>query len=78
MNTGSGSSMHNHSPPSQWKVSPIVLMDISNAVSHSISATPKELQKGVGMQYRSMETSLPTANKERIRVIVKRARRDRQ
>ena len=76
MNTGSGSSMHNHSPPSEWKVCPRVLLDISNAVSHSISVTPKELQKGVGMQYRPMETSLPTANIDRMRAIVKKARKE--
>ena len=76
MNTGSGSSMHNHSPPSEWKVCPRVLLDISNAVSRSILVTPKELQKGVGMQYRQMETSLPTANIDRIRAIVKKARKE--
>ena len=76
MNTGSGNSMHNHSAPSEWKVCPRVLSDISNAVSRNISVTPKELQKGVGMQYRPMETSLPTANIDRMRAIVKKARKE--
>ena len=57
--------MHNNSPPSEWKVCPRVLLDISNAVFLNISVTPKELQNGVGMQYRPMETSLPCNNKHR-------------
>lgn len=62
LNTGSGSSIHNQLSPSKWRVSPKVLSDISNAVSRNTSISPKELQKGVGMDYRPIETSLPTAN----------------
>ena len=71
LNTGSGSSIHNHPSPSEWRVSPKVLSDISNAVSRNTSISPKELQKGVGMDYRPIETSLPTANLDRMRGIVK-------
>ena len=67
--------MHYHPPPSEWKVWPRVLLDISNAVSRSISVTPK-IQKGVGMLYRPMEKSLPTANIDRMRTIVKKARKE--
>ena len=69
------SSIHNHSLPSEWKVSLKVLTDISNAVTHNTSISPKELQKGVGMNYRPMEASLPTANLDRMQVIVKKARK---
>ena len=51
LNTGSGSSIHNHPAPSEWRVPPKVLCDISNAVSRNTSISPKELQKGVGMDY---------------------------
>ena len=57
LNTGNGNSIHNHSLPSEWKVSPKVLTDISNAVTQNTSISPKELQKGVGMNYRPMEAS---------------------
>lgn len=38
--------------------------------------TPKDVQKGIGMDYRPMEASLPTANLDRMRVVVKKARRE--
>jgi len=57
-------------------VSPKILTDILNAVSQNTSISPKKLQKGVGMNYRPMETSLPTANLDRMKVIVKKARKD--
>ena len=76
LNTGSGSSIHNHPAPSEWRVPPKVLCDISNAVSRNTSISPKELQKGVGMDYRPIETSLPTANLDRMRAIVKKARKE--
>lgn len=76
LNTGSGSSIHNHPSPSKWRVSPKVLSDISNAVSRNTSISPKELQKGVGMDYRPTETSLPTANLDRMHAIVKKAKKE--
>jgi len=76
MNTGTGNLMHNHAPPSEWKISPRVLADISNAVSHNLSVTPKELQKGVGMSYRPMEASLPAASLDRMRAAVKKVRKE--
>jgi len=53
-----GSTMHNHELPSEWKINPRLLADISNAVSQ---ITPKELQKGIGIPYCPMELSLPVA-----------------
>jgi len=76
LNSGSSGGIHNHPPPSEWKVLPKVLSDISNAISRNTSISPKELQKGCGMDYRPMETSLPTANLGRMRAIVKRVRKD--
>ena len=64
LNTGKGSSIHNHSLPSEWRVSPKVLTDIS--VSQNTLITPEELQKSIGMNYRPIETSLPTANLDRM------------
>ena len=49
MNTGTGSTMQNHDLPSERKIAPRVLADISNAVSQNPSITPKELQKGIEM-----------------------------
>lgn len=69
INTDSSGGIHNH-PPSEWKIVPKVLSDISNAVSRNPSISPKELQKGVGMEYRPMEVSLPTASLGRMRAIV--------
>ena len=76
MNTGTSNTMHNHAAPSVWKISPRVLADISNAVSHNLSVTPKELQKGVGMPYRPKEASLPAINLDRMRAAVKKVRKE--
>ena len=62
--------------PSEWKISPRILCDISNVVSKNTTLTPKDLQKGIGMDYRPMEASIPTANIDRMRVVVKKARRE--
>jgi len=76
LNSGSSNGIHNHPSPSEWKVLPKVLSDISNAVSRNTSISPKELQKGFGMDYRPMEVSLPTASLGRMRAIVKKARKE--
>ena len=49
-----------------------MLSDISNAVSQNTSIPPKELQKGVGMDYRPIETSLPTE----CMILLKKARKE--
>ena len=53
-------------------MSPKVLTDISNIVTQNTSISPKELQKSVGMNYRLMESSLPTAILDRMRAIVRK------
>jgi len=75
INTESSGKMHNHMAPSEWKISPKVLSDISNIVSKNTTLTPKDLQKGVGMDYRPMEVSLPASNIDRVRAVVKKARK---
>ena len=54
INTESSGNMHCHKAPSEWKMSPKVLCDISNVVSKNATLTPKDLQKSVGMDYRLM------------------------
>ena len=64
--------LHNHLPPSEWKLSPKLVNDIAEVTKkHS-----KEVQKGAGMDYRPMQVSLAAANIDRIRAVVKKARRD--
>jgi len=62
LNSGSSDGIHNHPPPSERKALPKVLSNISNVISRNTSISPKELQKGCRMDYRSMETPLPTAS----------------
>lgn len=40
------------------------------------SITPKEVQKGTGMEYRPMQVSIAAANLHRVRAIVKKARNE--
>ena len=68
--------MHNHDLPSEWKIAPRILADISNAVSQNPSITPKELQKGIGIPYRPVEASLPAASLDRMREAVKKMRKE--
>ena len=63
--------IHNHSSPPEWKIPPNVLRDITNVAQRNMRITPKEVQNGVGMEYRPIETSLAAANIDRIRTIVK-------
>lgn len=76
LNTETSGKMHYHMAPSEWKISPKVLSDISNVASKNTTLTPKDVQKGIEMHYRPMEASLPTANLDRMRVVVKKARRE--
>ena len=75
-NADKNGSIHNHNPPPEWKIAPNVLRDITQAAQRNIRVTPKEVQNGVGMDYRPIEKSLPAANIDRIRTIVKRARQE--
>ena len=56
-----GLTIHNHSPPSEWKVLPHVLLDIIQAVSCNIHVTPKGIQNGQGIDYEPMEASIVAA-----------------
>ena len=64
--------IHNHSPPSEWKILPHVIQDITQAISRNIHASPKDIQNGRGLDYQPMEVSLAAANVSRIRSVVKR------
>jgi len=74
--SNSASNIHNHSLPSEWKILPNVVKDIEEVARRNASITPKELQKGTGMQYRPMQVSLAANNLHRIRAVVKRVRSD--
>ena len=76
LNSQSSLQMHNHPPPSEWKISPRVLNDISNAVSRNSHITPKEIQKGLGMDYRPMEVSIAAANIDRMRAVVNKSKKE--
>jgi len=70
------SEMHNHLPPSEWKITPKVLSDISNAISRNSQLTPKQIQKGLGMNYNPMEVSVATGNIDRVRENVNKSKKD--
>jgi len=69
-----GQSIHNHSPPSEWKILPHVLQDITQALCCNIHVTPKEIQNGQGLDYQPMEASFAAANVSRIRAVVKKVK----
>jgi len=68
--------LHNHLPPSEWKIAPNVLCDIKKSAQRNINITPKEVQNGAGMDYRPIEMSLAAANIDQIRTAVKKARQE--
>ena len=68
--------IHNHASPSEWKIPPNVLRDIANAAQSNMRITPKEIQNGVGMEYRPIESSLAAANISRVRAQVRKARKE--
>ena len=76
LNSQSSLQIHNHPPPSEWKISPRVLNDISNAVSRNSHITPKEVQKGLEMDYHPMEVSIAAANIYRMRTVVNKSRKE--
>ena len=68
--------LHNHLPPSEWKLPPKMISDIVDATKRNIQLTPKEIQKGAGMNYRPMQVSLAASHIGRILAAVKKGRRD--
>jgi len=50
--------------------------DIVEATKRRIQLTPKEIQKGAGMEYRPMQVSLAASNIGRIRAAVQKGKRD--
>ena len=76
LNADKTDAMHNHHPPLEWRIPPNVLSDITRTAQRNFSVTPKEVQKGVGMNYRPMELSLAAANIDRIRSVMKKARQE--
>ena len=66
----------NHLPPSEWKLPPKMISDIVDATKRNIQLTPKEIQKGAGMDYRPMQVSLAASHIGRIRAAVKKGRHD--
>ena len=43
---------------------------------HNIKATPKDMQKGIGLNYQPMEASLAAANIDRVRALVRKVRKE--
>ena len=64
--------IHNHPPPSEWKISPAVFQDITNRAKRNIKVTPKDMQKGIGLNYQPIEASLAAANIDRVRGVVRK------
>jgi len=67
--------LHNHEPPAKWKILPNVVRDITNTVARNSNIAPKEVQKGLGMNYQPMAVSNATAHIDRIRAVVKKAKK---
>jgi len=68
--------LHNHDSPAEWRIAPNILREITEVAQRNMRITPKEVQNGVGMNCRPIECSLPAANIDRIRTIVKKARKE--
>ena len=49
---------------------------MSDTVTLNSRLAPKEIQKGSGMTYQPMSVSLAAANIDRVRVVVKKAKRE--
>jgi len=43
--------LHNHLPPSEWRLPPKMICDIADATKRNMQLTPKEIQKGIGQTY---------------------------
>ena len=67
---------HNHPLPSEWKIPPHLLQEIQQTAMKNIHISPKDIQKGVGMDCQPMQVSLAAANIDRIRAIVKNAKKE--
>ena len=64
LNADGRGKLHNHLAPAEWKIEPHVLQDITNTATMNHSITPKEVQKGKGMNYQPMNVSIAAANTE--------------
>ena len=58
--------IHNHPPPSEWKISPVVLQDITNMAKSNIKVTPKNMQKGIGLNYPPIYRSIFSSCQHRL------------
>ena len=76
LNAGNKGHLHNHDPPAEWRILPNVIKDISNTVTLNSHLAPKEIQKGSGMTYQPMSVSLAAANIDRVRAVVKKAKKE--
>jgi len=74
LNCEKGQTIHNHSPPSEWKILPHVLQDITQTVCRNIHVTAKDIQNGRGLDYQPMDASIAAVNIGRIRSVVKKAK----
>jgi len=63
----SAGDLHNHLPLSEWKLPHKMICDIADATKQNIQHAPKEIQKGIGMDYSPMQVSLAASNIGRIR-----------
>ena len=54
----------NHTAPAEWKIAPYVLENASNTAINNTSITPKEVQKGKGMNYQPMNVAMAAINLE--------------
>ena len=76
LNAANKGNLHNHNPPAEWRILPNVIKDISNTASLNSHLAPKEIQKGSGMTYQPMSVSLAAANIDRVRAVVKKAKKE--
>ena len=53
-----------------------MLQDITNTAIKNTGITPKEVQKGKGMDYQPMSVSIAAANLDRVRAVVKKAQKE--
>lgn len=76
LNAGNKEHLHNHDPPAEWRILPNVVKDMCHTVTLNSHLAPKEIQKGSGMSYQPMSVSLTAANIDRVRAVVKKAKKD--
>ena len=55
-------SFHNHPLPSEWEIPPQLLQEIQQTVLKNVHVSPKDIQKGVGIDCQPIQVSLAVAN----------------